>query len=206
MSFLTIHKKFLVTTGLIWAACFVVFLFVYMLVLGPQKDYRKNVERELVERNQVYESALRIAREETRIQLNEQIESLRSRLKDFVIDFDNAANLTFDISQVANEQKVASFSIKSKNSRGLSAIPDCEHISENYMDINFTGGFHQFATFLNSLERHRPVIFVNSFTITHSRQDDSGYQVSLNVAALVRKQNDSKTADKRSAHAYAKKI
>ncbi len=206
MSCLKIYKKYFVTTGLTWAACFVVFLFVYMLVLAPQKDYKKNIERELTEKKQIYESALRTAQEETRIQLNEQVEGLRSRLKDFVIDFEDSANLTFDISQVANEQKVFSFSIKSKNSRGLSAIPDCKYISENFMDINFTGGFHQFATFLNALERHRPVLFVNSFTITHSQQEYSSYQVSLNVAALVRTQQDSKTADKGSAHAYAKKI
>ena len=188
MTFIKTHKKYLTTAGMIWAACFVVFLLAYMLVLGPQKNYKKRIENEIAERKQVHESAIRAAQKETKIRLNEQIERLRSRLKDFVIDFEDSGNLTFDISQIANEKKVASFSSKVKKSGGLSAIPDCKYICENHIVISFIGGFNQFATFLNALERHRPVIFVDKFTIIRSGQDNSVYRVTLNVAALVKKQ------------------
>lgn len=213
MTFIKTHKKYLTTAGLIWAACFVMFLLAYMLVLGPQKNYKKRIENKLLQRKQVYESALRVAQKETKIRLNEQIERLQSRLKDFVIDFEDSGNLTFDISQIANEKKVASFSSKVKKSGGLSTIPDYKYIYENHIVVSFIGGFNQFATFLNALERHRPVIFVDKFTITRSGQDNSVYQVSLNVAALVKKQQskgplseDDKTADKRQAQVYGTKI
>lgn len=213
MTFIKTHKKYLTTAGLIWAACFVMFLLAYMLVLGPQKNYKKRIENKLAERKQVYESALRVAQKETKIRLNEQIERLQSRLKDFVIDFEDSGNLTFDISQIANEKKVASFSSKVKKSGRLSTIPDYKYIYENHFVVSFIGGFNQFATFLNALERHRPVIFVDKFTITRSGQDNSVYQVSLNVAALVKKQQskgplseDDKTADKRQAQVYGTKI
>jgi Tfp pilus assembly protein PilO len=213
MSFMKTHKKYLVTVGVIWAACFVVFLLAYIFVLGPQKNYKKRIENKLAERKQVYESALRASRKENKIRLNEQIERLQSRLRDFVIDFEDSTNLTFDISQIANEKKVASFSSKVKRSSGLSTIPDYKYIYENHIVISFIGGFYQFATFLNALERHRPVIFVDKFTITRSGQDNSVYQVSLNVAALVKKQQsegllseDDKTTDKRPAQVYGTKI
>lgn len=193
MTFIKTHRKYLTTSGLIWAACFVVFLLAYMLVLGPQKNYKKRIENKLDEKKQVYESALRAARKETEIRLNEQIERLQSRLKDFVTDFEDSANLTFDISQIANEKKVASFSSKVKKSGGLSTTPDYKYIYENHIVISFIGDFNQFATFLNALERHRPVIFVDKFAITRSGQDDSVYQVSLNVAALVKKQQDGRS-------------
>jgi len=206
-------RQRLLTAGLIWAACFVVFLLAYMLVLGPQKNYEKHIENKLAEKKQVHESAIRAAQKETKIQLNEQIERLQSRLKDFVIDFEDSANLTFDISQIANEKNVASFSIKTKDSLGLSTIPECKYICENQIVISFIGGFNQFATFLNALERHRPVLFVDKFTMTRSGQDDSGCQVSLNVAAFVKKQQsegllseDAKTADKNSMKLSSKKI
>ncbi len=206
-------RQRLMTAGLIWAACFVVFLLAYMLVLGPQKNHEKRIENKLNESKQVYESALRAAQKETKIRLNEQIERLQSRLQDFVIDFEDSANLTFDISQIANEKNVASFSIKSKDSRGLSTIPECNYICENHIVISFIGGFNQFVAFLNALERHRPVIFVDKFTMTRSGQDDSGYQVNLNVAAFVKKQQsegllsqDGKTDDKGSMKLYGKKI
>ncbi len=206
-------RQRLMIAGLIWAACFVVFLLAYMLVLGPQKNYEKSIENKLTERKQVYESALKAAQKETKIRLNEQIERLQSRLQDFVIDFENSANLTFDISQIANEKEVASFSIKSKDSRGPSTIPEAEYIRENHIVISFIGGFNQFAAFLNALERHRPVLFVDKFSITRSGQEDSAYQMSLNVAAFVKKQQseellskDGKTADKSSMKLYGKKI
>ncbi len=206
-------RQRLMTAGLIWAACFVVFLLAYMLVLRPQKNLEKSLENKLAERKQAYESALRATQEETKIRLNEQIERLQSRLKDFVINFEESANLTFDISKIANEKKVASFSIKSEDSRGLSTIPECKYICENHIVISFIGGFNQFATFLNALERHRPVLFVDKFTITRSEQDHSDCQVSLNVAAFVKKPQsegllleDGKTADKSSMKLYGKKI
>ena len=200
------HKKYLIAAGVIWAACFVVFLLAYILVLGPQKNYIKRIDNKLNERKQLFESALRAARGETKIRLNEQIERLQSRLNDFVIDFEDSANLTFDISQIANEEKVASFSIKTKDSRGLSAIPDCSYICENQIEISFTGGFNQFATFLNALERHRPVLFIDKFMITRSGQEGSGYQVDMNVAVFVRKPQEGKAAGMHSAQVYGKKI
>ena len=213
MTFIKTHRKYLTTAGLIWAACFAVFLLAYIVMLGPQRNYEKSIENKLTERKQVYESALRAAQKETKIRLNEQIERLQSRLEDFVIDFEDSANLTFDISQIANEKKVASFSIKSKDSRGPSTISETKYIRENHLVISFIGDFNQFATFLNALERHRPVIFVDKFAITRSGQDNSVYKVTLNVAALVKKQQserllseNSKTTDKRPAQVDGTKI
>jgi Tfp pilus assembly protein PilO len=206
MSFIKIHKNYIMVAGAIWAASSVVFLLAYLLVLGPQKDHIKDTENKLTEKKQAVDSALRAAQEETKIQLNEQIEHLQSRLKDFVIDFEDSANLTFDISQIANDQKVASFSIKTKGSRGLSAIPDCSYIYENHIEINFTGGFKQFATFLSALERHRPVLFVDKLTIARSAREDVEYQVGLNVTFLVGKPQESKTAGKQPAQIYGKEL
>lgn len=205
MTFIKTHRKYLTTAGIVWAGCLVVFLIVYVLILGPQRNYNKRVESELAEKKQVYEFAVKAAQEETKIRLNEQIESLRSRLGDFVIDFEDSANLTFDISQIASKKKIVSFSIKNKDSKGIVAIPDCSYIFENQININFTGGFNQFAAFLNALERHRPVIFVDKFMI-NCPQNDSSYTVSLNAVALVKKQQDDKGADKITAKVYGGKI
>ena len=206
MAFVKTYKKYFIWMGVIWAACFVLFLFAYLLVLGPQKNNKKHIENKLAEKKQVYELAQRAAREETKIQLNEQLERLQSRLKDFVIDFEDSANLTFDISQIADEKKVTSFSIKSKGNHGLSAIPGCNNIFENHIVISFIGNFNQFATFLNALERNRPVLFVDKFALARFGQNESTYRVTLNVAAFVRKHQDVKTADKRLGQVYGMKI
>jgi len=186
-----IYRKYFTTVALIWAGCFILFFFAYMLVLVPERESKQHIEKQLAEKKRIYETALKATEEETEIWLNEQIERLRNRLKDFVIDFEDSANLTFDISQIANEEKVSSFSIKSRDDGRGTAIADCKYIADNFIDISFTAGFSQFATFLNALERHRPIIFVNKFTITRSEQDDTGHKVNMDLAVFVRKQQDS---------------
>ncbi|MCP4258802.1 MAG: hypothetical protein GY774_15065 [Planctomycetes bacterium] len=207
MNFIKVHKKYLITSGVIWAVCFVIFLLAYMLIVRPQKNSQKLVESRLAEKQQVYKSALRAAHEETRIRLNEQIESLRNRLKDFVAEYEDSVNLTFDLSQIAEEKKVASFGSKVKSNRGIAKKKDkYKYIRESQINISFTGDFNQFATFLNTLERHRPVIFVDKFTLARSARDESVFLVNLSVISFVRKQQDSETADKTTAQAYGKKI
>ena len=187
-----IYRKYFTTVALVWAGCFVLFTFVYMLALTPHKKSKKHLENQLAEKKRMYSSVLETAKEETKLELKEQIERFRSGLKNFVIDFEDSANLTFDISQIATEKNVASFKIRAKDKRGgSSAIPNCNHIRENHIDISFTAGFNRFAAFLNALERHRPVVFVDKFTITRSDQDDTGHQVNMSLAVFVKKRQDS---------------
>lgn len=184
----SIYRKQLATVALIWAGCVILFLFAYMFVLSPQIKTKIQVENNLAKKQQMYQSALKAAQEQTRVELQKQNEQLGSRLTEFVTYFENCANLTFDIGQIANEKNISSFSIGGKDSRGITGIPDCNYIGESYIDINFNSGFNQFATFLNTLERHRPVIFIDEFSISRSlQQDEGGHRVSMNVSVFVKK-------------------
>lgn len=181
------YKKYFTTVALIWAGCFVLFFFVYMLVLMPQKKSKRQIENKFAEKKKIYDSALRASQDRTKKRLNKQIQNLENRLKDFVIDFEDSANLTFDISQIAKEKGVTSFSIRSVDDRMDSDIPDCNHICENHIDIDFVAGFNQFAAFLNALERHRPVVFVDKFAITRSDQKNSEHQIDMSLVVFVKK-------------------
>lgn len=197
MAFIEAHKPYLKKAAIVWAACAVLFLLAYAIVLRPQNRNRRFLEKTLAEKKQLYKSAQIAAQEETRIELNEQIERLKNRVKDFVVDFENASNLTFAIGQIANEKKVNSFSVKNKEIQQTASIiakPETKHVSESQIDINFVGGFSQFANFVNALERNRPVVFVHEFAIGRARNADSVYQVSLNVRAFVRKPQETETA------------
>jgi hypothetical protein len=205
-AFIKIYKKYLIRAAIAWAACLVLFVLAYIFVLGPQINGKKRLEIRLAEIKQQYEMAQKAAHEQTKARLNSEIEILRDVLKDFVVDLEDSANLTFDIGQIANEEKVSSFSIKNNDKQGISEIPDCNNICESHIDIGFIAGFSQFATFVNALERHQPVLFVNEFTIARSNKDELAYQVTLDVAAFVKKQQDREIADKYSASALDSKI
>ncbi|MGA1980453.1 MAG: GspMb/PilO family protein [Sedimentisphaerales bacterium] len=178
--------------ALIWSGCFVLFFFIYMLTLAPQKNSKEQLEKQLAEKKRMHNSALEAAQEETKIQLNEQIEHLRDELKNFVIDFEDSVNLTFDISQIAGGKGVTSFSLETKKDSGRETEKSDKYISESHIDISFsTMDFSQFAALLNALERHRPVIFVDKFAITRSDKGSSEHQVNMNLAVFVRKMRGS---------------
>jgi len=186
-----IHKKYLMTITLIWAGSFILLCCTYVFVLAPQKKAKNLIGKQLAEKKQIYDSALETSKVETKIKLKERLETLQNKLADFVIAPEDSTDLIFDISQIANEQNVNSFSIKPKENRRSSDLVDYEYISENCIDIGFKGNYNQFATLLNTLERHRPVIFVDDLVITRSKESDSGHQVNMSLAVFTRKQQDS---------------
>jgi Tfp pilus assembly protein PilO len=189
MAFFNRYKKYVFISGVIWAACLMLSILTYFLVLGPQIQARKRLESEFAEKKQTYEFAQNAAKEETKKRLRQRIEELQNKLGLFVINSEDSANLSFDISQIASEKKVTALTVENKKSnRAGPTVTDPNNIFESHISVSFIAGFQQFATFLNALERNKPVLFVKEFTIALSNRKDSAYQVKLDVTALVRKQ------------------
>ncbi len=188
----SVYRTYFTKVALIWAGCSVLLFFAHMFILVPQQSSKKWLEKQLLGRKRMYSSALKAAQKETKIQLNKQIENLRNRLRSFVIDFKDSTNLTFDISRIANEKEVASFSIEPKSDISRSTTtPDYKYIFESCFDVSFlTADFNQFAALLNALERHQPAILVDRFAITRSDKG-IGHQVNMNLAVFVRKKQGS---------------
>ncbi|MHC4616586.1 MAG: type 4a pilus biogenesis protein PilO [Planctomycetota bacterium] len=187
----SVYRKYFKRVALIWAGCLVMFVLIYVYLMAPQKRARKQAEKDLAAKKRLYDFALEAAQEKTKARFKEQIECLQNDLRDFVADFEDAANVTLDISQIANDKEVSSFSIKGRDNRNSSKKTKCEHIQENRISVAFTGGFNQFAAFLSALERNRPVVFVDEFTITRSKEGDSNHRVDMDLAVFIRKSRDS---------------
>jgi len=182
-----IYRKYLKMGVFVWAGCFIVFLLFYLLVLVPQEKLRASVEERFVETKRIAEAAREAAKEERKIELSNQVENLDKRLKGFVTEQEETANLTFDISQISSDIKLRSFSITATGSEGIIEIDNCDYIFAKHIDITFVASFNQFAAFLNALERRRPVIFIDTFSITRSKQSASGHEVDMKLAVLVGK-------------------
>jgi len=191
MSFMKTNKKLFMIVAIFWAVSFVLLTLAYVVLLLPQKKSKQQVETEYAQTKREYDSVIEMSREETKAKFKEELESLKNQLKDFTADSEDAPNLTFDISQIANEKKVDSFSIKTQENIKASAGLGLKYIKENEIDINFAGDFNQFATFLNTLERNRPVVFVDSFKISRSQRDELGHKVNMKLAVFIRKQQES---------------
>jgi len=196
MAGLTVYKKYFKIGAIVWAVCLLVFIAAYMVLLKPQAERKGHLDKKLVEKKQELKTAERAAEEEAKIELNEQVAQLQKQLKAFVIDFENAVDLKFDITQIAREKEVTALSVSSGKKANASnkQTSDSNSIEEDNIDISFISGFNAFASFVNSLERHKPVILVHEFKLDRSNKNKSAYQVTLDVRALVNRERESEIA------------
>jgi hypothetical protein len=109
---------------------------------------------------------------------------LKNDANTFVAEGENASNLTFDISRLSEQLKLSSLVIKTK---GEQAVQNYDHISESQISINFTSSFNQFFLLLNALERHQPVVFIDTFSINKPRQEQAGNDVTMGLDVFVTK-------------------
>jgi len=91
-----------------------------------------------------------------------------------------------EIQKIAEEAKLASVKIDPSSGRSIGTFSDCKYVSGHPITVNFEGSFKKFATFLNSLEKNVPVVFINTFSIDKSGED-SDPKVTMELAVLVDK-------------------
>jgi hypothetical protein len=185
-----LKKKYLKSVGLFWTACLAVFLPAYFLVLAPQQQSRDRLRNELNKKGKTYEDAQAYALQQEKGMPKKEIQNLRQTLRSFVFDFRNTGALTFDIGQVATGSTVEGFSVKLLEERADAGMAGCRHIDETYVDVKFDAGFHAFLTLLNALERHQPVVFVDSFSIKRSARGGLHHPVNMKLAVFVTKQQN----------------
>ena len=78
----------------------------------------------------------------------------------------NLGDLTFDINRMAGDRGIESFNIKNRATKLVRMKRMKTGLcSRSWMEVRFTADFNQFASLLNALERHRPVVFVDKFSM-----------------------------------------
>jgi len=191
----SIYRKYFKVGIIFWAICFIVLFFSYLLVLAPQEKQRRATERKLDETKSLAQSAKEAAQEKNKAKLIELLTDSGNRLKDFVVDQENASNLTLDIGRISNDVKLNAFSSIFAASDGATKTDNYKYIIPRQISVNFNSSFNKFAVFLNTLEMRRPVIFVDTFSITRSAESDSGHKVDMKLAVLVGKNAETNGVD-----------
>jgi Tfp pilus assembly protein PilO len=173
--------------ALVWAACVILFAVAYYFVIGPQLKIKTELEKKSAEKRQMYEEAMDAANEESKKALVDQVEWLKNELGGYIAESEESANLTFDIGRIAAEKQVSSFTIKTTERNSDVDQLESKNLQENRIDIAFESDFKQFATFLNALERHRPVVFVDGFKMSRAGSDKTLHKVDMDLSIFVRK-------------------
>ncbi len=159
----------------------------FFFAIAPQLRVKAQLAKEAGEKGQMCEASLRAAKEESKKKMTDELNALKTRLSDFAVDYEESANLTFDISRIAADKQVSSFTVKAVDQAKETGDSACKNLQENRIAISFASDFRQFASFLNALERHRPVVFIDRFKVSRAGQNESGNSVDMELAIFVRK-------------------
>jgi hypothetical protein len=189
----SIYGKYLKIGIIFWAVCFILLLIAYLFILAPQERIRRITDRKLNDTKNLAQSAEEAAEEKNKERLTELITDSEKELKRFVVDPENEAKLTLDISRISNEVKLNAFNSNfaggNEATRGATRTDNFKHIAPRQITVTFNSSFNKFAFFLNTLERREPVVFVDTFSITRSAENDSNNEVSMKLAFLVGKKS-----------------
>ena len=183
-----IDKENLKLVAIVWGLSVVLAGAAYNFVIVPQIQAKQTLKKQLAEKKHLYEFAQNMSDVKKRQEFNKDIEELRGELAKYVVNFENSSNLTFDISRIANEKRVSSFSIKGSDYSKSKTIETSKDIYKNHVKIKFNAGFSQFAAMLNALERHQPVFFIDDFKIKRAGNNDTNdNSVDMNISFLTKK-------------------
>jgi hypothetical protein len=177
--------------ALVWLSCSVLAALLYFALISPQIQLKNQIAAQVVDKQKVYMTILNTNNKDARDNLNEKMNHWRDDISQYVISTDDLAGLTFDISQIAKDSKVDSFSITSQDVYSNQKKNGSKLITEKQMKVDFKSDFNKFAAFLNAVERHRPLIVINEFSISNTEHDASVSQVNMILSVYVKKKQGS---------------
>lgn len=190
----SMNQKYVKVGAFLWAVCFIAFFLFYLIVLGPQENVRRQTDKRLAEMQGLAQAATDAAGEKNKARLMELVQEAEDTLHRFVTAERSTDSLTLDIRGIPSRAALDAFSISPGGNESVIKMANCEHIFGKQLSVNFASSFNQFAAFLNALEMNRPVIFIDSFSIAHSREETSDQQVNMTLAVLVSKDGGTKEA------------
>ena len=185
---------YLKALAIAWSGCFIVFMLVYITTLRPLHKSRMQKQAEFTKVRADADLAVLASQEQTKTRLNEHIKELNERLGDFVIEPGSTSNLTYQLSGLSNKIGLNAFQV-APSGQSITTFDQCKYVSGQYYQVGFTTSFNKFARFLNALERYRPAIFVDTFTISRAGQDGTEHKVTMQLAVLVAKNKIAKDAE-----------
>jgi hypothetical protein len=176
----------------VWVPCFTLAAVAGLFVLGPQSRRVQDLDAQLAAERRLYNLALVAANPEAQGRLTAAVDKLNRRVFDFAVSWEGADTLALGIVQVANQMGLGSFSMRPRGRQEFEPAPSCDYLGEKQIDVTFTASFPAFAAFMNAMERYRPVLFVETFTILRPQLQSSEPQANLQLVLLVEKPQNGK--------------
>jgi len=182
-----ILKKYVTSVLLYWTGSVIFMAVFFFAFISPQNGELNQLEILSGRSTSELEKIQAAADEKNKLKMNEEVDALKAYLDGYAIDQQKSSNLTFDISSMSEGQNLPVVKIVNKVNI---PIDKCNHISENNIYLNFTGTFMQFYGLLNELERHSPVLFVDTYDLEQNEEEPGKCDVAMSLSVFIVKQKE----------------
>jgi hypothetical protein len=112
-----------------------------------------------------------------------QADKCRSELSEYMLMANQQGELSIRLRKLAAESKLVDFSSKDTQSSAGQGISSA-NLEEQRIRISFSGDFSGFADFLYAMEKNRPVIFLDGFTIAHDSRDNTRITAEMDASVF----------------------
>jgi Tfp pilus assembly protein PilO len=164
-----------------WAAGAMVAGMFYVVVLSPAWQHLAWLDKELADEKRELDWATEATLSDRLSQVAADVASLDSRAGDLTCTPEGLADLVFSIGRLAADRKVSNVSVQPQDTKAATT----QRITERRLKVECSGGFHDFAGLLNDFERHRPVLFVDAFSIQRPSTPVEKLSTDMTVTVLV---------------------
>jgi Tfp pilus assembly protein PilO len=181
------YSRYIIATAAVWAVTVIVLGGGYFLFYAPQQAELFQLNYQCAESQTALEQAQLAAQDKTKAKQQQQCEDVDRLLSGLSTHQDTVTELVFEIGRIAtNDLRLFEFSSKNQTQKNYPTVGQSELVSEVWLNVDFQATFDQFAQFLNRLERHDPVVFVEEVSFRRGTQDSLGHKVSLQLSFLTK--------------------
>jgi len=180
------RKKYLIALGAWWGLCLVGAVALGVVVVLPQENQRAALQKQLDETAERLRHVEAAASPKARARMQAELDALRQRLNAFAVESNSTTALTFQIGQLAEAAQIQGLTSKRKEGLSREKLEGFQALGEVWFDMEFKGNFWQFAQFINQLERHQPVVFVETFELDRNPRGGTLQDATISVCFMVR--------------------
>jgi type II secretory pathway pseudopilin PulG len=186
-------NRYIIVTAAVWIVSIIALGGGYLLFGAAQKSELVQLKNQCAESQSALEKAQMAAQEKTKARQQQQCEEVDQLLSSFSAEQDAVTELVFEIGRIAtNELRLIEFSSKNYKQNSYSTVGDSQFVDEVWLKVDFRASFEQFAKFLNRLECHNPVVFVEEVSFRRGAKDAGGHQISLQLSFLTESGTENK--------------
>ena len=181
-----------IVTAAVWAVSVIVLGGGYFLLYAPQRADLRQLKNECAESQTALEQAQVTAQDQTKAKQKQQCEEVGQLISGFSTQQDAVTGVVFEIGRIANELRLSEFSSKNQKQQNYSTVGKSKLVSEVWLDVDFQATFEQFAQFINRLESHSPVVFVEEVSFQRGSQNAHRHKASLRLSFLAKTEANNK--------------